>query len=278
MHSWEALMKQSTDDNSIGARIRYARQKAGISQNRLAAKLGVSRNTVINWEQNRFRPETRMVPELCSFLSITVSQLFGDASENSISEQELINNYRQLSTAGQNIARKTIELILDEEIREKNRIYRENFALFELAPTKAAAGSGYDYVDLEPDYIFLRKNNRNVRADAVVEVSGDSMLPVYHDGDYVYVEYTSHAYPGEDVICTTADGGIIKRIAADGKLRSVNPALPYGDRSEDFNVRIIGRVLGVVSSSDMPDDGDSAALEELFADEVSEFRRAHGCE
>jgi hypothetical protein len=36
--------------------------------------------------------------------------------------------------------------------------------------------------------------------------------------------------PGEDVVCSSADGMVIKRVTADRKLMSVNPALPYGDK------------------------------------------------
>ena len=122
---------------------------------------------------------------------------------------------------------------------------------------------------MEP--IFIKRNTRNKRADSIVEVSGDSMLPVYHNGDLVYVQYTQGIDPGEDVVCSSADGMVIKRVTADRKLMSVNPALPYGDKNEDDHIRVIGRVIGIVEPADCADAKDTAILEELFRPEIKTF-------
>ena len=97
------------------------------------------------------------------------------------------------------------------------------------------------------------------------------MLPVYKDGDFVYVEYTDFACPGQDVVCSTSNGGIIKRVTADYKLESVNPALPFGEKGESDNIRIVGRVLGVVTSTDRPTEREHISLQELFADEIKRY-------
>ncbi len=259
----------------FGSVLKTARKKAGYSQAELAERMGVTRNTVINWEADKYKPEHDLIPRLCKLLAVDLNRLYGIPDRTDHTEQQLLQNYRSLTLSGRNIINSVVQAVLEEEIRTKSDKYIGKYQLFEVPPTKAAAGTGSDYIDDDSDYMLLRKNDINKRADAVIQVVGDSMLPVYHDGDCVYVEYATSATPGEDVICTTADGGIIKRVAADGKLHSVNPALPYGDKSEDFNVRIIGRVLGVVYSSDLPDKKDQPLLEEIYADEIAKFRKMH---
>lgn len=90
-----------------------------------------------------------------------------------------------------------------------------------------AAGAG-NYIPVEPPtYCFLRKSDRNSQADAIVRVSGHSMEPVYHNDDMVYIEYSNAAEPGEDVVCSSADGCVIKRVDDDHTLYSLNDAYPY---------------------------------------------------
>jgi len=101
------------------------------------------------------------------------------------------------------------------------------------------------------------------------------MEPKYHNNDYVYIMYTSSADDEEDVVCSTADGAVIKRYR-DRMLYSLNPKYPYGMKSDDDNVHIIGRVLGIVEDEDLPDDEDVELLDDLFSRERREFYKEHG--
>ena len=77
------------------------------------------------------------------------------------------------------------------------------------------------------------------------------------------------------VICTTADGAVIKRMY-DNKLYSLNPSLPYGKKNEDDHVQVIGKVIGTVSADEIPDAEDVAILREIKAEELYEFDRWYG--
>lgn len=60
------------------------------------------------------------------------------------------------------------------------------------------------------------------------------------------------------------------------KLYSLNKALPYGEKSEDDHVTIVGKVLGKVSPLELPADDDIHLLEEVKAQEVREFKKKYG--
>ena len=104
------------------------------------------------------------------------------------------------------------------------------------------------------------------------------MEPVYHSGDTVYFRSASSARFGEDVIVDTEEGAVIKRVARDGTLYSVNPSLPYPARSDQNTLIIRGRVLGVVQPADYPAPEDEPLLEELFEPDLQNFRRRYGIE
>ena len=270
-----------TDTTKMAAMIRQYRKAAKISQQSLADRLHVTRNTVINWESGKYRPDADLFLPLCSILDITLNDLFGIApgqTDNfSPAEKNLIHRYRMLSPSGRRIAGRILDDILEEESREKSRIINESALGVAVIATKAAAGDGFDYSDIPiEDYRFVFANSRNRKADAIIQVKGDSMLPVYHSGDWVYVQYTGSADIGEDVICSSRAGMHIKRLGEDGPY-SLNKEAPFLLTSEDDHVRIIGRVLGIADSAvDFPNASDAALLSDLRRDEIREFRECHG--
>lgn len=261
----------------IGAVLKEHRKRAGVSQKDLADMMDVTRNTVINWEADKNKPDYDTIPELCAILGIPLSELFGMQKDTELSplEERLIGNFRLLSPISRSVVDKMISAMLQEEMNARDKVLKTQFRIFEEIPGSVAAGTG-NYIPNEPPaYCFLRKNDRNSKADAIIRVSGRSMEPVYHDADMVYIQYTKAADPGEDVVCSSVDGCVIKRVNDDHTLYSLNAALPYGEKSEDDHVQVFGRVVGIVSSSDRPEKEDEELLEEFFQDEIRDFRKEH---
>ena len=61
----------------LGARIAHARQHAGLSQNGLAQKLGISRNVIAQWERSAVALKAEQLLALADTLSVTVDSLVG---------------------------------------------------------------------------------------------------------------------------------------------------------------------------------------------------------
>ncbi len=261
----------------FGQLIKERRSGAKITQGEFAEMMHVTRNTVINWEADKSKPDYNLIPEICSILGIQLYELFHMEASPALSELEsrVVNNLRTLSPVSQRVVDKMIHTMSEEECLAKDRAMKRTYKLFLNRPGMVAAGPG-DYVPEEPPtYVFLRKNTVNARADGIVLVHGDSMEPIYHNGDYVYYEEAETAFPGEDVIVDTDEGAVIKRLDDDMTLYSVNPAIPYPAKNEDNSLVIRGKVLGTVHSSDRPGKDDAAILEDLFVDEIREFREEH---
>lgn len=262
----------------FGALLKARRKQARLSQREFAEMMHVTRNTVINWEADKSKPDYTLIPDLCALLNIRLHELFHMPPENGLNplENRIVENVRTLCPASRRVVDKMVSAMVEEELRARDAELKASFAIFLRRPGSLAAGVGSEVPDLPPEYAFLRRNDVNARADGIALVDGSSMEPVYHSGDYVYYKTASSADPGEDVLVDTDDGAVIKRVAADRTLYSVNPAFPYPKKSEHNSLVIRGRVLGVVSSSDRPSREDAAALEELFSEELREFRTLHG--
>lgn len=264
----------------FGRLIKERRSAAKITQGEFAEMMHVTRNTVINWEADKSKPDYSLIPEICAILGIQLHELFHMKAHEALSDLEsrVVENLRGLTPASQRVVDKMVSAMLDEEMAAKDREMKETFGLFLVRPGMVAAGCGEYVPDEPPEYTFLRKNTVNEHADGIVKVHGDSMEPVYHNGDYVYYAETDSAYPGEDVIVDTDDGAVIKRISDSHTLYSVNPdpALAYPEKSEQNWVKIRGKVLGTVHSSDKAGTADTDILRDLFVDEIREFREKYG--
>lgn len=278
--SQQTQQAQASQANPVmfGALLKERRKKAQLSQKDFADMMHVTRNTVINWEADKSKPDYSLIPEVCTLLNIRVHELFHMQAENGLNalETRIVENVKRLNPISRKVVDKMISTMVDEELRARERELKEAFDIFLKRPGSLAAGVGNYVPDERPEYVFLRKNHINARADGIALVDGDSMEPVYHSGDYVYYKEACTADPGEDVLVDTDDGAVIKRMDDDHTLYSVNPDIPYPSKTEQNTLVIRGIVLGVVASSDKPSDEDAISLEELFVDEIREFNEEHG--
>ena len=62
-------------NESIGNRISKYRREKGLTQEELAAKLGVSSQAVSKWENDASCPDISLLPHLCKVLGVTTDEL-----------------------------------------------------------------------------------------------------------------------------------------------------------------------------------------------------------
>ena len=71
----------NTVNHSIGANIKAARKKIGMTQEELASQLGVTAQAVSRWESETGMPDISMVVPIARTLSVSTDTLFGLAQE-----------------------------------------------------------------------------------------------------------------------------------------------------------------------------------------------------
>ena len=265
------------EGHSFGSILKEYRMKAGLTQQALADRLGVVRNTVLYWESDKKNPSIDTLKEICRVLGIPVSELLrGDMSARDLNadERQLVDKFDTLNYSNQKLLLRFMDAMIEEQAMARDARLRTEFSVFGVASTEAAAGAGTAYSDVADSYCFLRVSDRSREADWVVGVTGNSMLPAYKDGEKVFVRQTEQVYPGDIVVVNTSNGLVIKLFNDDHKLESLNPNIPFeGSDSETYS--IMGKVVGKVTAFDQPTKAEEEALSELLKTDVEDFCVKH---
>lgn len=88
----------------LNENLQYLRKEAGLTQEQLAGKLGVTRQTVSKWENGASVPDADILSQMASVLDVSVSELLGISVETSSKE-----GYAKILA------------VLNEELAEKNQ-------------------------------------------------------------------------------------------------------------------------------------------------------------
>ena len=233
----------------ICERIRHYREQRHIEQKELAKKLGITPNTISNWENGRARPDINLVPGLCDALDVNLYQLYGMAAPAAEKitgrERSLLSSFRELSESHKYAVEVLASTLVNVQTAEASPRIRV-LPLFERA---LAAGFG-DPTEFEDNStpIYLYQDQISSRADCVFTVSGNSMEPVYHNEDLVLVERIPTAASltyGETGAFIVGNETYIKQYEKDG-LHSLNKDYPVMHFEDEDSVYLIGRVLGIL--------------------------------
>lgn len=98
--------------------LRMKRKERGLSQEELAARLHIVRQTVSKWEKGRSVPDSEQLIKIAVILETTVSELLGirteneDDAENIVKELSLINAQLAIRNSRTRILLKVVAAVL----------------------------------------------------------------------------------------------------------------------------------------------------------------------
>lgn len=257
---------------AFGNIIRNYRTKANLEQEQVGRACGLTGNTVSNWERGVSRPDLAVVPILCKTLSMPIEAFFEIPSRSTLSgnEQAVIEGYRSMTTPNKALLLKTVDAILESQEEARRENYKKTFCHLVGHDVGLAAGFGAP-VDDDPDAypVFVRVSRDACCSDDIFPVNGESMEPDYPDGSSVFVERVDPdaLQYGDIIACMAAGVPYVKIYEKDG-LHSINPAYDVIHVTDDDNVRVFGRVVGLVPDGDLATKAETAELLEVFADEL----------
>lgn len=219
---------------SFGERLTQLRKENGYAtRNEFAEKLGIPSTTLRNYETDVREPGHTFLKQISEFFNVSVDYLLCLTDEKEVlnnfrlraSEQALIERYRSLDSFG----KETVNYILDREIRRAEQVKESseyntesNIRYIQKYPRIASAGTGQVvFEDMPVDRIGIPDIPEYKRVSYAIGVNGDSMEPLYYDGDVLLIEPTCQIEENEIGIFIVGNEAYVKKLG-NGELISLN--------------------------------------------------------
>lgn len=228
----------------IGDKIRERRLELGMTQLQIAEITGIKKNTISNYENNVSAPNENNIFKLMEVLKCDANYLFEwDKVENiklTINEKIIIKKYHTLDEYG----KKAVDDLLDNEYERCQEEKKIKVIQLPMSELKVSAGVGSWIEDNRYGTIEVVDTPESRKADLVIEISGDSMEPTYHNGDNVLVRLQPSVDIGEIGVFVKDSEGYIKEL---GKNRLISHNKEYEDiiLNEYTNINCVGKVIGI---------------------------------
>ncbi len=265
----------------IGSKLSILLEKNDTNPNELAKQVGVSAQTIYSIiKRDSKKADIEVLLKIADILGVTVEYFVDDSKPTivysdtklSSSDLKLLDKYHALDPYGQ----ETVTIVLNREInrvKELNNIklhleatnkqhseisYPIEFPTVDTEqPTRtlnyyqrlASAGTGQIVFDDVPvDLIEIPDIPEYKRVKYAIGVNGDSMEPLYYDGDILLVEPMPDVRINEMGIFIVDGESLVKKRGRKS-LISLNKNKHYPEIPLNEETRCLGRVVDKISSS-----------------------------
>lgn len=227
-------------------------------QQELTSYLGLKSAAFSEWKSGKSKSYRKYLIEIAAFFNVSLDYLvFGRETVGKIElkkdENELLSIYNKLSSTNKArvIERATVLAELESPAYKYKHSQEENDTIFiEYSTLKVSAGTGEPLIDdSRPEFIEVKRSDLTEDANFAVQISGDSMLPRFHDQDIVLVRSQPDINIGEIGIFIIDGNGYIKEKGAN-RLISLNPEYDDIDFKPEQDIRCKGLVIATLEDDD----------------------------
>ncbi len=238
--------------------LKQACKKESTSITATLKKIGIGTANGTYWK-NGSVPSSDIVVQLSEFLNVSTDYLLKGVENNSSTinlttdEQELIEIYSNLSSENKvRIRERAIVLAeLEKPVAKEPAVIEEpeeKRLKINCSTYQVSAGAGFELGEGDEWYeIEVPDTSKARKADFALQIKGNSMEPIYFNGDIVLVKEQPSVELGEIGIFNIEGNGYIKKFGGD-RLISLNAEyddIEVSDYDEE-RIRCFGKVIGRV--------------------------------
>lgn len=243
--------------------IKSVRECRSKTQKECADTLGITLRAWQTYEQGVREPKQEVLCKIADMFNVsldyllgretgepeTIDKLAGEFNMTAL-EKEILDNYLSLPKDMRGDLMEFLEKSVQKVMDEKRCTYIEEpeeepkiEINYSFIPASAGTGTFLDEQNIEVREFPDTPESR--QADIVIPVDGDSMEPMFYDGDKLYVRLQPAVEIGEIGIFEIGDKGYVKKYAVD-KLISLNPKYDDIYFDEYSETKCVGKVIGKV--------------------------------
>lgn len=234
---------------SIAERLVQIREAYGYSRKMLSDELNIPYSTITKYENGQRIPDHNYIVKIAQKFDVSTDYILGvnatrPKPEFTEKARSIAKQYDTLDDYG----RQAVDAVMAVELsRCEEEEEPENVIYLPISRQPASAGKGVPLGPEAFDVIKVRDTEKTRRAAFALRVSGDSMEPIYFDGDIVLVSQ-ENPEPDDIAVVSYQGEGYIKRVEM-GKLISENKK--YAPIPINDDVWIHGRVIGRLPDQDI---------------------------
>ncbi|HFG0262096.1 TPA: LexA family transcriptional regulator, partial [Staphylococcus aureus] len=220
--------------NSFKDRLKQIMSERKISQSELSRRTGIGRNSISDYLNGKYEAKQDKVFELAKALNVNEAWLMGfDISKNrKIENNDITSIYNKLTPPRQNNVLNYANSQLDEQNSKGDNVVDINSYKQDKTPVNVngcvSAGVGER---LHDETLFTEMVKAPVPPhDLALKVNGDSMEPMFKDGEIIFVEKTHNIKNGQIGIFIIEEEAYVKKVfVEDDRLTLVSLNKEYRD-------------------------------------------------
>lgn len=235
--------------NILGQTIKKIRKRKGLTQKQLSELTGLKQNTISNHENGNRSIDEVDIHVYSSALGVSPKELFDSYKESSDNITEI---YNQLNSDRQT----KVYDFATEQLREQNnnnKVVNINDYIEEESEWyevkfygSVSAGTGLYLDDEQVETISFGADMIPTGTDFCLKVNGDSMDPMFHDGDYVFIKRETDFRNGSiGVVIVNGDAYLKKIYITPDSIKLVSLNKKYKDITvtQDDTLKYVGTVV-----------------------------------
>lgn len=203
--------------------LKFMCNQNNIKLTQLLCQLEISKSAISRWRRGTL-PNGEILIKIGDFFNCSVDYLLGRTKNPDI-------NYPASDSM----------CLIKSDDKESTIIMKP----FYFQPASAGTGS-YLFDDTPAEWINVERTSISEKADFILQVRGNSMLPKFADDDKVYIKQSPSIMEGEIGVFVVDGESYIKKMGK-GELISLNPEYKNIPLNEYTDCRCVGRVIGIVN-------------------------------
>lgn len=222
----------------VGSKIKELRLQKDMTQEELAELTNTTKQTIGRYENGSRRANQDNLFEFAAIFNVTIDDFFPSLNSSS-------NNITTIYSKLEPKRQKKVYNFAEAQLEQQNKVIH----LFDHKETvevtaKVSAGTGITWLG---DSTYDKEvTSKPKHYDEAFEINGDSMTPLFKDGEVIFVEHTEIVENGQIAVVQIDDESFIKKVyIEENAMRLVSLNKDYKDivAGDDCDIRIVGKVI-----------------------------------